>query len=38
LAKKSKKEGKNLIEVCLEDEEFATLFETLTPYKQAILN
>lgn len=38
MAKKSKTEGKDLMEVCFEDEEFKTLFSTLSEEKQAILN
>lgn len=37
MAKKSKKEWKNLIDVCLEDQEFKELFEILPEEKKAIL-
>ncbi|MDR2190152.1 MAG: hypothetical protein LBP53_02990 [Candidatus Peribacteria bacterium] len=37
MAQKAQKEGKNLLEVCLEDLEFAELFPKLTEDQQRIL-
>jgi hypothetical protein len=38
MAKKSKEEGKSLMEVCFQDEDFTALFNTLSEEKQEILN
>lgn len=38
MAKRAKRDKRNLIEVCMEDEEFTKLFHTLSEDKKAILN
>jgi len=38
MGKKSKKSGKNLIETCLEDQEFLVVYDSLPEVKQRIIN